>query len=46
MFASDEYKDDHDLLEELVSEVRHLGWTIVICSGVLAGLLFTIISNR
>ena len=38
MFASDKYKDDRDLLEELVSEVRRLQFLVVVVIGVMIGL--------
>lgn len=38
MFGSDEYKDNRDLLEELVSEVRRLQFLVVVVIGVMIGL--------
>ena len=38
MFGSDKYKDDHDLLEELLSEVRRLQFLVVVVIGVMIGL--------
>ena len=38
MFASDKYKDDRDLLEELVSEVRRLQFLVVVAIGIVIGL--------